>query len=82
MALIQKRKIVRSYADVLSERMLDRIITLVEKENEGPIAYTAKGEPISKGAALKTLHRRSAEMEKGKTIAHDEVKKKFTKKRA
>ncbi|HLP21629.1 MAG TPA: hypothetical protein VK174_15055 [Chitinophagales bacterium] len=82
MALTQKRKIVKSYADVLSEKMLDRIIMLVEKENEKPMAYSAKGEPISKVAALKILRRRTVEMETGKTISHDEVKKKFAKKRA
>ena len=81
MALVQKRKKIKSYADVLSERMLDRIIALVEKE-EKPFAYTAKGQAISTGTALKVLHKRSTEMKNGKTISHEEVKKKFGTKRA
>ena len=80
MALVQKRKKVKSYADILSEKMLDKIITLVEEDDEKIVAYAAKGEPISKKSAMKILHRRSAEMDKGKFITHEEVKRKFGKK--
>jgi hypothetical protein len=80
MAIVQKRKKLKSYADVISEGLLDKILAMVEKEGEKPFAHTSKGERISKTTALKTLRERSEEMKTGKLLTHEAVKKKFAKK--
>jgi hypothetical protein len=77
MTLVQIRKKVKKSVDSADEKLLVKLLKIVEREENKVLGYTVAGAPVTRAVAKKELEKAEKDIRNGNYVANGELKKRM-----